>query len=62
MVIKFDQVHVIEHYEEIVESTGKSYAEKKYSKVLIKLTRSPTDDDKKEAGYNAGFSSENITD
>lgn len=46
MIIKFDQVHVIEYYEGENEH-GKTYSEKKYTKILIKLTRSPTDEDKK---------------
>jgi len=29
---------------------------------LIKLTKNPTEDDKKEAGYNAGENSSNIKD
>jgi len=46
MIIKFDQVHVIEYYENSTE-VGKSFGEKKYTKILIKLTRSPTEEDKK---------------
>ena len=41
MVIKFEQVHVIEYYETTAEG-GKSFGEKKYTKILIKLTKSPT--------------------
>ena len=41
MIIKFDQVHVIEYYENTDEN-GKAYAEKKYTKILIKLTKNPT--------------------
>lgn len=55
MVIKFDQVHVIEYYEQ-------GYAEKKYTKILIKLTKTPTEEDKKEPGYNPGFASGDIKD
>ena len=50
MVIKFDQVHVIEYYDV-------GYAEKKYSKILIKLTKNPTKEDQAEPGYNPGFRS-----
>ena len=42
MVIKFDEVTVIEHYEKELESTGKTYADKKYTKILIKLSRNPS--------------------
>jgi hypothetical protein len=50
---------VIEYYEPGFTET---YAEKKYTKILIKLTKTPTEDDKKEPGYNAGFKSEDIKD
>ena len=56
MVIKFDQVHVIEYYEE------GGYTDKKYTKILIKLTKNPSEDDKKEPGYNPGFASGDIKD
>jgi hypothetical protein len=55
MIIKFDQVHVIEYYEQ-------GYAEKKYTKILIKLTKNPTPEDKAEPGYNPCFKSEDIKD
>jgi hypothetical protein len=61
MVIKFEQVHVIEYYEGALEN-GKTYAEQKYTKIVIKLTRSPTEEDKKDPGFNPGFSSEAIKD
>lgn len=61
MIIKFEQVHVIEYYESELEN-GKTYAEQKYTKIVIKLTRTPTDDDKKEPGFNAGFDSAKIKD
>ena len=38
MIIKFDQVHVIEYYDN-------GYSDKKYSKILIKLTKIPTKED-----------------
>jgi len=41
MIIKFDVVTVIEYYDGNLEN-GKSYAEKKYTKILIKLTKNPT--------------------
>lgn len=50
MIIKFDQVHVIEYYEV-------GYADKKYTKISIKLTKNPTPEDKNEPGYNPGFKS-----
>ena len=56
MVIKFDQVHVIEYYEE------GGYTDKKYTKILIKLTKNPSEEDKKEPGYNPGFASGDIKD
>jgi hypothetical protein len=46
MIIKFDQVHVIEYYENSTE-VGKSFGEMKYTKILIKLTKNPTEEDKK---------------
>ena len=55
MIIKFDQVHVIEYYEQ-------GYADKKYTKILIKLTKTPTEEDKQEPGYNPGFASGDIKD
>lgn len=61
MVIKFEQVLVIEYYATELES-GKTYSEQKYTKILIKLTRSPSEEDKKEPGYNPGFSSLDIKD
>jgi len=61
MIIKFDQVHVIEYYDADIE-TGKAYAEKKYTKILIKLTKNPTEEDKKEPGYNPGVKSEDMKD
>lgn len=61
MIIKFEQVHVIEYYEGELEN-GKTYAEQKYTKIVIKLTRTPTEEDKKEPGFNAGFDSANIKD
>ena len=54
MIIKFDQVKVIEYFEE------GGFADKNYTKILIKLTRSPTEEDKKEPGFNPGFASEDI--
>jgi hypothetical protein len=59
MIIKFENVLVIEYYETELEN-GKAYAEKKYTKILIKLTRSPSEEDKKEPGFNAGFNSTDI--
>lgn len=59
MIIKFEQVLVIEYYESELENQ-KTYAEKKYTKILIKLTKSPSEDDKREPGYNPGFKSEEI--
>ncbi len=41
MIIKFEQVHVIEYYETELEN-GKTYAEPKYTKIVIKLTKTPT--------------------
>ena len=46
MIIKFEEVHVIEYYENPNEN-GKGYTEQKYTKILIKLTRNPTEEDKK---------------
>jgi hypothetical protein len=60
MIIKFEKVLVIEYYESDLEN-GKGYAEKNYTKILIKLTRSPSEEDKKEPGYNAGPNSTDIT-
>ena len=60
MIIKFDQVHVIEYYEPGTADQG--YADKKYTKILIQLTKTPTEDDKKEPGYNPGFASGDIKD
>ena len=42
MIIKFEQVQVIEYY----ESGDPGYANKKYTKILIKLTKNPTEEDK----------------
>ena len=42
MIIKFDVVTVIQYYDGALEN-GKSYAEKKYTKILIKLTKNPTE-------------------
>ena len=55
MIIKFDEVSVVEYYEE-------GFAVKKYTKMLIKLTRNPTEEDKKNPGYNPGFPSAEIKD
>ncbi len=44
MIIRFEQAHVIEYYAEPFE--GKTYGEKKYSKINIKLTKTPTEEDK----------------
>ena len=43
MIIRFEQAHVIEYYSEPFE--GKTYGEKKYSKINIKLTKTPTKED-----------------
>ena len=61
MIIKFEQVHVIEYYDKELEN-GKTYAEQKYTKIVIKLTKTPTEEDKKDPGFNPGNSSENIKD
>lgn len=61
MIIKFEQVLVIEYYEAELENQ-KTYAEKKYTKILIKLTKNPSEEDKKEPGFNPGFSSAEIKD
>jgi hypothetical protein len=45
MIIKFESVNVIEYYAN--EVNGKYFEEKKYSKIVIKLTRIPTEEDKK---------------
>jgi len=55
MIIKFDEVSVVEYYEV-------GFAVKKYSKMLIKLTKNPTEEDKTHPGYNAGFASADIKD
>lgn len=52
---------MIEYYDADIE-TGKAYAEKKYTKILIKLTKNPTEEDKKEPGYNPGVKSEDMKD
>lgn len=49
---------MIEYYSEPFE--GKTYGEKKYSKINIKLTKTPTEEDKNEPGYNPGLSVESI--
>jgi hypothetical protein len=41
MIIKFEAVTVIEYY--VNEVDGKYFDEKKYSKIVIKLTRIPTE-------------------
>ena len=58
MIIRFETAHVIEYYEESFE--GKTYGEKKYSKINIKLTRTPSAEDKNEPGYNPGLNAEDI--
>ena len=58
MIVKFEDVDVLEYYAE--EFEGKMYANKKYSRILIKLTKSPTPDDKAEPGYNAGLKADDI--
>ncbi len=45
MIIKFETVQVLEYF--ATEVNGKYFEEKKYSKIIIKLTRNPTEDDKK---------------
>lgn len=51
---------MIEYYAEPFE--GKTYGEKKYTKIDIKLTKTPTIEDKKEPGFNAGLIAEDISD
>lgn len=46
MVIKFEIVHVIEYYENALE-VGRSFDEIKERRFLIKLTKRPTEEDKK---------------
>ena len=41
MIIKFETVQVLEYFAE--EFQGKYFEEKKYSKIVIKLTKNPTD-------------------
>lgn len=41
MIIKFDVVQVLEYFSEPFE--GRYFEEKKYSKIIIKLTRNPTE-------------------
>ena len=60
MVVKFERAQVIEYYEKELESTGKAYEHKNYSKIIITLTKDPADNDKKEPGFNPGFDSKDI--
>lgn len=50
MVINFAKVK----YELFEEGNDKG-EDKEYSKFIIKLTKSPTEQDKKDPGYNAPF-------
>lgn len=45
MIIKFEIVQVLEYF--VAAVNDKFFEEKKYSKITIKLTRNPTEDDKK---------------
>lgn len=45
MIIRFETVQVLEYYAEEVD--GKYFEEKKFSKIIIKLTKCPTEDDRK---------------
>jgi trehalose-6-phosphatase len=45
MIIRFEIVQVLEYYTEEVD--GRYFEEKKFSKITIKLTKCPTEDDKK---------------
>lgn len=58
MIIKFETVQVLEYF--VNEVNGKYFEEKKYSKIIIKLTRNPTEEDKKEPGFNPGLTNEQV--
>ena len=58
MIIRFETVQVLEYFAE--EFQGKYFEERKYSKIVIKLTKNPTDDDKKEAGYVPGLQNDEV--
>lgn len=45
MIIKFEIVQVLEYFSKPVND--KYFEEKKYSKIIIKLTRNPTEEDRK---------------
>jgi trehalose-6-phosphatase len=45
MIIRFETVQVLEYYAEEVD--GKYFEEKRFSKIIIKLTKCPTEDDRK---------------
>ena len=58
MIIRFEEASVIEYYAQPFE--GKTYGNKKYSKISIKLTKTPSEEDKQQPGYNPGLSIEDI--
>lgn len=58
MIIKFENVQVLEYFSESFE--GRYFDEKNYSKIVIKLTRNPTEEDKKEPGFNPGLDAQEV--
>lgn len=58
MIIRFETSHVLEYFKE--EFEGAYFEDKKYSKIAIKLTRNPTEEDKKEPGYHEALTSDQI--
>jgi hypothetical protein len=56
MIIKFEEVNVLEYFAE--EFEGQIYANKIYSRIVIKLTKDPNEEDKAEPGYNPGLKAE----
>ena len=59
MIIKFETVQVLEYFLQPVQN-DKYFEEKKYSKIVIKLTRNPTEEDKKQPGFNPGLAKEQV--
>lgn len=59
MIIKFETVQVLEYFLN-PPVNEKYFEEKKYSKIVIKLTRNPTEEDKNEPGYNPGLTNDEV--
>lgn len=53
MIVRFETSQVLEYFAN--EVNGKFFEEKKYSKIQIKLTKNPTQEDIKEPGYHQGL-------